>query len=90
MPPEPVSIDPSGARPFIDPYGRAKTVRIGKWRWPPPKADAEQGDSFLEFKMRQHQRKSNQHQNSRVSVKFHIVLYKRTARVFLTGLRKKK
>lgn len=37
-PPPPPPLPPSplqGHRPFIDPYGRAKTVRIGKWRWPP-------------------------------------------------------
>ncbi|KAF4520562.1 hypothetical protein B566_EDAN011115, partial [Ephemera danica] len=62
MPPEPDVVDPSESRPFLDPYGRAKTVRIGKWRWPPPK-DSENGDSFLEFKIRQHQRKSTQHQH---------------------------
>jgi myosin-15 len=33
MPPPLESHDPSESRPFIDPYGRAKTVRIGKWRW---------------------------------------------------------
>lgn len=32
MPPPLESHDPSESRPFIDPYGRAKTVRIGKWR----------------------------------------------------------
>lgn len=37
-PPMPPPLDPSDeARGFLDPYGRAKTVRIGKWRWPPPK-----------------------------------------------------
>ncbi|XP_046399408.1 unconventional myosin-XV isoform X2 [Ischnura elegans] len=63
MPPELIHSggDPSEARPFLDPYGRAKTVRIGKWRWPPPKENAEQSDSFLEFKLRQHHRKSNPH-----------------------------
>lgn len=33
MPPPLESCDPSESRPFIDPYGRAKTVRIGKWRY---------------------------------------------------------
>lgn len=33
MPPPLESHDPSESRPFLDPYGRAKTVRIGKWRW---------------------------------------------------------
>lgn len=37
MPPPIDGTDPSEVRPFMDPYGRAKTVRIGKWRWPPPK-----------------------------------------------------
>ncbi|XP_039312298.1 unconventional myosin-XV [Solenopsis invicta] len=57
MPPPLESHDPSESRPFIDPYGRAKTVRIGKWRWPPPSDSNEnQGqDSFIEFKMRQQQ-----------------------------------
>jgi myosin-15 len=68
MPPEPEVVDPSESRPFLDPYGRAKTVRIGKWRWPPPK-DSENADSFLEFKIRQHHRKSTQHQHPLVSSK---------------------
>jgi hypothetical protein len=56
-------MDPSEARPFLDPYGRAKTVRIGKWRWPPPKTEQdESSDSFLQFKMRQHQRKTTPQQ----------------------------
>ena len=38
----------------LDAYGRAKTVRIGKWRWPPPKedGDAMAAEGFFEFKMR--------------------------------------
>lgn len=32
MPPPLELHDPSESRPFLDPYGRAKTVRIGKWR----------------------------------------------------------
>ncbi|CAG9785914.1 unnamed protein product [Diatraea saccharalis] len=59
MPPPLHAMDPSEARPFMDPYGRAKTVRIGKWRWPPPKdaigADPER--DFAKFKMRQIQRR---------------------------------
>ena len=55
----------------MDPYMRARTVRIGKWRWPPPKTDMDsaagvanhakegptQGDEegFLEFMMRKMQ-----------------------------------
>ncbi|VEN63077.1 unnamed protein product [Callosobruchus maculatus] len=59
MPPPLICTDPSEARPFMDPYGRAKTVRIGKWRWPPPKDGntQENGEDFMHFKMRQHQRK---------------------------------
>ncbi|XP_066584309.1 unconventional myosin-XV [Prorops nasuta] len=57
MPPPLESHDPSESRPFLDPYGRAKTVRIGKWRWPPPSDsnEAQGQDSFIEFKMRQQQ-----------------------------------
>ena len=44
-------------------YSRARTVRIGKWRWPPAKEDlmglAGEGESgaegFFEFKMRKMQ-----------------------------------
>ena len=51
----------------MDPYTRARTVRIGKWRWPPPKeegAEAGAGDQpaegFFEFKMRKMQQKMGQ------------------------------
>lgn len=59
MPPPLEFNDPSGARPFLDPYGRAKTVRIGKWRWPPPQdgIQVESDDNFMQFKLRQNQRK---------------------------------
>ncbi|CAG0891503.1 unnamed protein product [Darwinula stevensoni] len=54
----PTPRDPTEPRPFFDPYGRAKTVRIGKWRWPPPRSDAEDTtDSFLQFKIRQQHKK---------------------------------
>lgn len=55
MPPPIEFKDPSEARPFIDPYGRAKTVRIGKWRWPPPQDSPmnESDENFMHFKMRQ-------------------------------------
>lgn len=56
--------DPSETRPFLDPYGRAKTVRIGKWRWPPPKdgLQPQTEEDFMKFKMRQHQRKNSPQQ----------------------------
>lgn len=54
MPPPPE--DPSEVRPFMDPYGRAKTVRIGKWRWPPPKDDSD--TSFMQFKLKQRRKHS--------------------------------
>jgi myosin-15 len=59
MPPPLDGTDPSEVRPFLDPYGRAKTVRIGKWRWPPPQGEKgnENGEDFMHFKLRQHQRK---------------------------------
>ncbi|XP_063618998.1 unconventional myosin-XV [Cydia splendana] len=59
MPPPLHATDPSEVRGFMDPYGRAKTVRIGKWRWPPPK-DANGQDinqDFTKFKLRQIQRR---------------------------------
>lgn len=37
--------------------GRAKTVRIGKWRWPPPD-NAENAEDYIAFKIRQNQRKT--------------------------------
>lgn len=61
MPPPLDMTDPLEARPFMDPYGRAKTVRIGKWRWPPPQGvagTAESAEDFMQFKMRQNQRKT--------------------------------
>lgn len=59
MPPPLELGDPNEARPFLDPYGRAKTVRIGKWRWPPPQNESpENGEDFIHFKMRQHHRKT--------------------------------
>lgn len=67
MPPPLEFHDPSGTRPFLDPYGRAKTVRIGKWRWPPPQdgTQTEVDENFMHFKMRQNQRKNTpQSQNS--------------------------
>lgn len=59
MPPPLEATDPNEVRPFLDPYGRAKTVRIGKWRWPPPKDsnNPETGEDFMHFKLRQHHRK---------------------------------
>lgn len=59
MPPPLHAMDPAEIRGFMDPYGRAKTVRIGKWRWPPPKdaAGQEQPQDFTKFKMRQIQRR---------------------------------
>lgn len=60
MPPMMEFTDPSDARPFLDPYGRAKTVRIGKWRWPPPQDGMQptNDENFIAFKMRQIQRKN--------------------------------
>ena len=48
---------------LLDQYKRDSTVRIGKWRWPPPKEEVSQDaqgaasaqaapEGFLEFKMR--------------------------------------
>lgn len=65
MPPPLEFNDPSGSRPFLDPYGRAKTVRIGKWVWPPKDHIQAPGDeNFMEFKMRQNQRKNTPQSNT--------------------------
>uniref|UniRef100_A0A182QI00 Myosin motor domain-containing protein n=1 Tax=Anopheles farauti TaxID=69004 RepID=A0A182QI00_9DIPT len=62
LPPPLEMKDPFEVRPFLDPYGRAKTVRIGKWRWPPPQgtpANIEIEENFIQFKMtRQSNRKT--------------------------------
>lgn len=65
MPPPVEFNDPAGSRPFLDPYGRAKTVRIGKWVWPPKDMAQAPGDeNFMEFKMRQNQRKNTPQSNT--------------------------
>ena len=48
------NIPPAPTLGGLDAYGRAKTVRIGKWRWPPPKEEGADpmGEGFFEFKMR--------------------------------------
>ncbi|XP_072386404.1 unconventional myosin-XV [Diabrotica undecimpunctata] len=70
MPPPLEATDPNEARPFLDPYGRAKTVRIGKWRWPPPKDSTSQetSEDFMHFKMRQHQRKVTPNKDQSMTV----------------------
>ena len=61
MPPPVLPVDPSETRHFMDPYGRAKTVRIGKWRWPPLNSVNATGETseedFLQFKMMRHNQK---------------------------------
>ncbi|KAK7069817.1 hypothetical protein SK128_026614 [Halocaridina rubra] len=52
---------------FMDPYMRAKTVRIGKWRWPPPKGEEDPNDSFLQFKIRKQSRKSSKQNDGKES-----------------------
>lgn len=66
MPPQLEYHDPNHPRPFLDPYGRAKTVRIGKWRWPPPQdgTQPEIDENFMHFKMRQNQRKNTPQSNN--------------------------
>ena len=56
----------------MDQYKRDSTVRIGKWRWPPPKEQIAQGtegapedetaEGFLEFKMRKLQERKRSSQ----------------------------
>jgi myosin-15 len=60
-PPSPPPVSPTGGN-FQDVYGRAKTVRIGKWRWPPAREDNDnqkESNSFLEFKMKKNQDKTS-------------------------------
>ena len=57
---------------LLDQYKRDSTVRIGKWRWPPPKEQIPQGtegapedetaEGFLEFKMRKLQERKRSSQ----------------------------
>lgn len=50
IPPPPPPPPPPPISPGTDVFGRAKTVRIGKWRWPPPSEGTGQTDNFIEFK----------------------------------------
>ena len=51
LPPQAPQLPASGGP--MDAYTRARTVRIGKWRWPPPKEDGDGvAEGFFEFKMR--------------------------------------
>ncbi|XP_060523322.1 unconventional myosin-XV [Cylas formicarius] len=81
LPPPIDEVDPSESRPFMDPYGRAKTVRIGKWRWPPPKdgSSNENGEDFMHFKMRQHQRKVTPTSKEAVSINGSVSMKSETA-----------
>lgn len=83
MPPPPDLCDPSEVRPFMDPYGRAKTVRIGKWRWPPLSDGTSNGvagdangfpthQSFFQFKMSKQQ--NQRHKQSQVGCPASVVL----------------
>lgn len=50
MPPQAPQLPPGGP---MDAYTRDRTVRIGKWRWPPPKEDGDAlAEGFFQFKMR--------------------------------------
>ena len=62
---------------LLDQYKRDSTVRIGKWRWPPPKEQVQAGpdgtpaddgatEGFLEFKMRklQERKRTSQMQDA--------------------------
>lgn len=50
MPPQAPQLPPGGP---MDAYNRERTVRIGKWRWPPPKEDGDAlAEGFFQFKMR--------------------------------------
>ena len=57
----------------LDAFGRAKTVRIGKWRWPPAKEDMDGAtEGFFEFKMRKSmQNKDGQDEEARHQDQLH-------------------
>ena len=58
LPPQAPMLPTSGGP--MDAYSRARTVRIGKWRWPPPKEDGEAvAEGFFEFKMRKLKQKED-------------------------------
>merc|ERR1719357_921065 len=58
LPPQAPMLPSSGGP--MDAYTRARTVRIGKWRWPPPKEDGEAlAEGFFEFKMRKMKHKDD-------------------------------
>lgn len=51
-------------RVVTDIYGREKTIRIGKWRWPPPRGDGnDPNTSFFAFKMQKQQEKQTDNIN---------------------------
>ena len=58
LPPQAPMLPSSGGP--MDAYTRARTVRIGKWRWPPPKEDGEAlAEGFFQFKMRKMKHKDD-------------------------------
>ncbi|XP_043211488.1 unconventional myosin-XV-like [Amphibalanus amphitrite] len=64
-PAPPMAMTPEEMAAFMDPsYTRARTVRIGKWRWPPPKGEAGAAADFLQFKLQAQQRKLSSGQKS--------------------------
>ena len=67
IPPPP---PPPPMSPGTDVFGRAKTVRIGKWRWPPPAEGAEgqvPASNFMEFKRKKQKEKDSSKNSSEVS-----------------------
>ncbi|XP_065570427.1 uncharacterized protein LOC136033588 [Artemia franciscana] len=54
LPFPPLPMEPlfSGDQPYLDQFGRAKTVRTGKWRWPPEKDDGDElAANFFELNL---------------------------------------
>ncbi|XP_037094410.1 unconventional myosin-XV-like isoform X2 [Pollicipes pollicipes] len=57
-PAPPMGMTPEEMAAFMDPsYTRARTVRIGKWRWPPPKGEMAGSADFMQFKLQAQHRK---------------------------------
>ena len=64
IPPPPPPPPPPPLSPGTDVFGRAKTVRIGKWRWPPPSEGANANSNFIEFKRKKQIEKQDKIHNS--------------------------
>ncbi|KAK2709869.1 hypothetical protein QYM36_013523 [Artemia franciscana] len=69
FPPLPMEPLFSGDQPYLDQFGRAKTVRVGKWRCPPEKDDGDElAANFFEFKLQKQAHKKLASQRASVFI----------------------